>query len=581
MEPQPGNPPLKPQWEFLAPPEQAGELGRLAQYRILKELGKGGMGIVFQAEDVQLRRTTALKVLRRQGSAGDETKARFLREARAAAALKHDNIVTIYQVGEDRGVPFIAMEFLKGKSLEEWLRPDRRASVAEALTIGKQIARGLAAAHAHGLIHRDIKPANLWLEAPRGRIKILDFGLARDTGGDFTALTQFGAVLGTPAFMAPEQARAEVVDQRCDLFSFGCVLYRMVTGRLPFQGSTVYSVLTAVASEAPPAIPELNSQVPERFVDLINRMLAKKPDGRPTSAQAVLEELQAIEKERQQPAPAAEATTQEFRPAPHHSRATGVRWFLVAALLLGPVAYLTWQWNKPATPKTGGETRAVDVPTAAAPVKLLPLIDLRRDPVKGDWQLVKEGRLQGRAAAADKVKNFFLTLPWEPPPEYRLKLTVTRLVEGEGNLTVDLASGPARFAIRFDAVGSGMFHTGLDLLEGQKMPRRSDPHLGQVLPVGTPVDLVCTVQAAKIQIHANGQEIYHWDGDVSRLSRSGVNPSTVPLCIGGARSAFYAFENVVLEPVGPNAGKPFDATAASDGANDGNREAAKKKKGKK
>src|SRR5207248_6897379 len=168
-------------WEFLSPPQKSGELGRLGQYRILKQLGQGGMGVVFQAEDRQLRRLVALKVMRPDLAAQDQARARFLREARAAAALKHDHIVTIYQVGDDRGVPFLAMEFLAGKSLEEWLRPDRRASIPEAITIAKQIARGLAAAHATGLIHRDIKPANLWLEAPRGRVKILDFGLARLT----------------------------------------------------------------------------------------------------------------------------------------------------------------------------------------------------------------------------------------------------------------------------------------------------------------------------------------------------------------------------------------------------------------
>jgi eukaryotic-like serine/threonine-protein kinase len=195
--------PYRP-WPFLGPPQAPDEIGRLAQYRVLKLLGQGGMGIVFRAEDEQLRRPAALKVMRPDFAAHEDARARFLREARAAAHLKHDHIVTIYQVGEHDGVPFLAMEFLAGKSLEDWLRPDRRATVAEALTLGKQMARGLAAAHAAGLVHRDIKPANLWLEAPRARVKILDFGLARHTAGELTALTQDGAVVGTPAFMAPE-----------------------------------------------------------------------------------------------------------------------------------------------------------------------------------------------------------------------------------------------------------------------------------------------------------------------------------------------------------------------------------------
>jgi serine/threonine protein kinase len=183
------------------------------------------------------------------------------------------------------------MEFLTGKSLDEWLRPDRRASIPETLTIGCQIAKGLSAAHAIGLVHRDIKPANLWLEVPPGRVKILDFGLARHIAGELTQLTTTGALLGTPAFMAPEQARGEETDQRCDLFSFGCVLYRMVTGRLPFQGNTVYAVLQAVASETPPAPCHINPAVPPRLAALIAALLEKNPDRRPASAEAVLGEL--------------------------------------------------------------------------------------------------------------------------------------------------------------------------------------------------------------------------------------------------------------------------------------------------
>src|SRR5687767_783577 len=153
-------------WRFLGPPQAKDEIGRLAQYRVLKQLGQGGMGIVFQAEDERLRRPAALKVMRPDIAAQEDARSRFLREAQAAAKLKNDHIVTIYQVDEHDGVPFLAMEFLTGKSLDEWLRPDRRATAPETLALGKQIARGLAAAHAAGLVHRDIKPANLWLEAP-------------------------------------------------------------------------------------------------------------------------------------------------------------------------------------------------------------------------------------------------------------------------------------------------------------------------------------------------------------------------------------------------------------------------------
>ena len=279
----------------VVPPE------RLGQYRVLKALGRGGMGVVYLAEDTQLHRKAALKVMRADYASDPEALARFLREAQAAARLKHDHIVTIYQVDQQDGIPFLAMEYLAGKSLEEWLRPDRKATIVETLLISKQVARGLAAAHGAGLIHRDIKPANLWLEAPRGRVKILDFGLARHVQGELTNLTQDGSVLGTPAFMAPEQARGDVVDHRCDLFSLGCVMYRLVTGQLPFSGPTTFAVLSAIATHTPPPPIQLRGETPPRLSALVERLLAKQPEQRPISAQAVLDELAEIEKEVKQP----------------------------------------------------------------------------------------------------------------------------------------------------------------------------------------------------------------------------------------------------------------------------------------
>src|SRR5262249_3534929 len=154
---------------------------------------------------------------------------RFLGEARAAARVRSDHVVTIHQVGEDRGIPFLAMEFLHGEPLDAWLKPGRTLSPPELLRLAREMALGLAAAHAQGLIHRDVKPGNIWLESVDSRVKILDFGLARPVVGD-VRLTRSGTILGTPAYMAPEQARGEEVDARADLFSLGCVLYHLATG---------------------------------------------------------------------------------------------------------------------------------------------------------------------------------------------------------------------------------------------------------------------------------------------------------------------------------------------------------------
>ncbi|MBI1914365.1 MAG: protein kinase [Planctomycetes bacterium] len=292
------------QYDFLTPAQGPAEIGRLGPYRILKVLGFGGMGVVFEAEDPQLQRRVALKALKLGRAASPTVKERFLREARAAAAVKHDHVVTIYHVGEDRGVPFLAMELLQGEMLEERLKREGRLSVPEVLRLGRQIAQGLAVAHESGLIHRDIKPANVWLEtiliepensSPPDRVKILDFGLARAVQDDLH-LTQSGAILGTPAYMAPEQAQGEKIDPRCDLFSLGVMLYRMCTGEVPFRGQTHMALYVAVTTQEPASVQELNAEVPPALAELVMQLLAKEPAKRPASAREVAGRLQAIQK---------------------------------------------------------------------------------------------------------------------------------------------------------------------------------------------------------------------------------------------------------------------------------------------
>jgi serine/threonine protein kinase len=294
--------------DFLAPAETEEELGRLGPYRVLRVLGHGGMGVVYKAEDPRLERLVALKAMLPTLAASESARLRFLREAKAAAAVKHDHVVTIYQVDEDRGIPFLAMEFLDGQPLDERLNNGAPLPMEEIVRIGREIAEGLQAAHERGLIHRDIKPANVWLETRRsplapvgrgaggeGRVKILDFGLARATR-EHGNLTQLGAVIGTPAYMAPEQARGEAVDARCDLFSLGCVLYRMCAGQLPFKGADTVSTLLAVATETPTPLSRLNPKTPPRLAALVDRLLAKKPSERLASASEAATELAALER---------------------------------------------------------------------------------------------------------------------------------------------------------------------------------------------------------------------------------------------------------------------------------------------
>jgi serine/threonine protein kinase len=285
---------------LLSPPQGPGEIGRLGGYRVLRLLGAGGMGVVFEAEDIQLKRLVALKAMKPGVGANPIQRQRFQREAQAIARLEHDHIVTIHQVGEDRGVLYLAMPLLRGETLEDRLRHehcgDKAAPlpIAEVVRIGRQIAEGLAAAHAQGITHRDIKPANIWLEKTTHRVKILDFGLARPVEDDIH-LTQSGMVAGTPAYMAPEQATGDKIDHRSDLFSLGCLLYRMTTGRLPFTGPTSIAILRSLALDQPTTPRTLDVAVPAVLSDLILRLLAKNPEQRPQTAAEVAAALQAIE----------------------------------------------------------------------------------------------------------------------------------------------------------------------------------------------------------------------------------------------------------------------------------------------
>jgi hypothetical protein len=254
------------------------------------------MGYVFEAVDPKLHRQVALKVMSPDAAAHPQGRTRFLCEARAVAALKHDHVVPIYQVGEEGGVPFLVMPLLAGEGLDRLLEWEGRLPVEQAIRIGKQIAAGLAAAHAARLVHRDIKPANVWLEAPDGRVKLLDFGLAREElGGETpTRLTKTGAVLGTPGYMAPEQVDGKV-DARTDLFALGCILYEMTTGQPPFVADGLLGLMAQLARHDPPPASRLNPLVSPELSALIEELLSKQPARRPASAEVVLGRLGALE----------------------------------------------------------------------------------------------------------------------------------------------------------------------------------------------------------------------------------------------------------------------------------------------
>jgi uncharacterized protein (TIGR03067 family) len=284
----------------LGPTDDPAMLGRLAGYEVSGVIGAGGMGVVLKAIDEPLDRTVAIKVLAPHLAASGAARKRFAREAKAAAAVLHPNVIAIHGVSNDDALPYLVMPYVRGASLQKRLDNEGPLPLPEILRIGAQIAAGLAAAHAQGLVHRDIKPANILLEEGVERVAITDFGLARAV--DDATLTTSGVIAGTPQYMSPEQARGETVDQRSDLFSLGSVLYAACTGRPPFRAETSHGVLRRITDVEPTPIRDVNPDIPNWLATIISRLMAKRAESRYGSAAEVAELLENCLAHVQQPA---------------------------------------------------------------------------------------------------------------------------------------------------------------------------------------------------------------------------------------------------------------------------------------
>ena len=259
----------------------------LGKYEILGELGRGGMGVVYKAEDTRLKRTVALKFLPAELTKNQEAKDRFSQEAQAAAALEHPNICTVYEVDEAEGQTFIAMSYVEGQSLKDKLKEGPIAS-DEAANITLQVAKGLKEAHEKGIIHRDIKPANIMI-TEKGQAKITDFGLAKLSWG--TDLTKSPTIMGTVAYMSPEQARGEEVDHRTDIWSLGVILYEMLVGERPFQKSHEQALIFSIVNEKPRPISSLRTNIPSHLERIVEKALSKTPNSRYQSMQDLIQDL--------------------------------------------------------------------------------------------------------------------------------------------------------------------------------------------------------------------------------------------------------------------------------------------------
>ena len=303
------------------------------RHRIVKELGKGAMGVVYQAHDPQIDRLVALKVLRPDRVTTEAFLQRFMKEAKAIGRLSHPNMVVVYDVGEDHGTVYIAMEFLEGKPLNELIQIDS-FQPEEIIELGVQVAEALDYAHRKGIVHRDIKPSNIIVQ-PDGHIKITDFGIAHIEDPEATQQTQAGEILGTPAYMSPEQVLSQPVDGRSDLFSLGVILYELATGKRPFQGENLAAMFRMITGEEPPEPITLNPAMPRELSRDIMKCLAKDPEQRFATGRELAEALRrSVQIARPTPGPV---------PAPKPAR-RGLISSLAAVLLAGIIGFAVYHY---------------------------------------------------------------------------------------------------------------------------------------------------------------------------------------------------------------------------------------------
>ncbi len=344
--------------QCLAPTDDPAMLGRLGIYEVFGVVGAGGAGIVFKALERSLNRFVAVKVLSPLLACNGAARKRFAREARAAAAIVHEHVVPIHAVDEFQGLPFLVMQYIPGRSLQQRLNHQGPLGIREILRIGHQAALGLAAAHAQGVVHRDIKPANILLENGVERVLLTDFGLARTV--DDASLTCSGVIAGTPEYMSPEQARGETVDHCSDLFSLGSVLYALCTGHSPFRASTTMGILQRICHDAPRPVCHVNPEIPDEIGRYIERLLDKRIQRRPQSATEVAtwcaDQLSQVQ------LPSAARRVQERR--------VRMKWGLAAAgiiALSSVVAGAVWS-TRPPSPLANATDLRTPIPEPAQPI---------------------------------------------------------------------------------------------------------------------------------------------------------------------------------------------------------------------
>ncbi|MGO8748571.1 MAG: protein kinase domain-containing protein [Thermoguttaceae bacterium] len=366
--------------DYFDPTDDPRMLGRFGGYEIVGIIGCGGMGVVLKGFEAALDRYVAVKLLAPHLATSGAARTRFAREARAAAAVLHENVVAIHRVSQSKGLPYLVMPYVPGDSLQKRLDERGPLELKEILRIGMQVAAGLAAAHAQGIVHRDITPGNILLDNGVERVTLTDFGLAR--AADDASLTRSGVIAGTPQYMSPEQARSEPLDGRSDLFSLGSVLYAMCAGRPPFRAETTFGVLQRIRESAPSPIRNVSPEMPEWLLEIIARLHAKAPGERFQSARDVADLLGRWLAHLQQPTviPAPVRTSDRRRRAKRLWRIVAAFGIVIAGVCLTVVRFYWPSGNI----TTGPEPRIAEPDRTAdatgdshADVSIGPLLDER------------------------------------------------------------------------------------------------------------------------------------------------------------------------------------------------------------
>lgn len=431
---------------LLGPTDDPHMLGRIGSYEVVGVIGRGGMGVVFKAFEPSLNRFVAIKMLLPHLAASGAARKRFAREGKAAAAVIDDNVLPIYSVAEWQGVPYLVTQYSRGATLQKRIQDQGPLELKEILRIGMQTARGLAAAHAQGLVHRDVKPSNILLDGTVERALLTDFGLARAV--DDASITRTGIIAGTPQYMSPEQARGGSVDARSDLFGLGCVLYAMCTGRPPFRAESSYAILRMITDDEPRSIREINPDIPDWLCLLISRLMAKSPDARFGNAlgvAALLEQCLAhVQQPKFNPLPneAHQLQTNCSKFFPNHPRfRKGV---LIMTKVLGPIV--------------------VCVALIAAYFVQAPAAGKAVTELQGEWLLVAAER-EGSATPQDQLFKERLVIEGNRFSRHQTAPNGKAIDAEKGSLSFDL-DGPAG-AVDF-VVRAGTIH-GLCKIEADEL----------------------------------------------------------------------------------------------------------------